>query len=66
MIGCAIAKYRMQQAKPSSGAWQELDNYYMPRTLAATHRLKRKFEAIDMEEGEDSLVILGRVDKAAD
>ena len=41
-------------------------NYYMPRTLAATHRLKREFEAIHMEEGEDPLVFLGRVDKATD
>ena len=35
-------------------------------TLAATHRLKREFEAIHMEEGENPLVFLGRVDKAAD
>ena len=38
----------------------------MPRTLAATHRLKREFEAIHMEEEEDPLVLLGRVDQAAD
>ena len=38
----------------------------MPRTLAATHRLKREFEAIHMQEGEDPPVFLGRVDKAAD
>ena len=38
----------------------------MPRTLAATHRLKREFEAIHMEEGDDPLVFLGRVDKVAD
>ena len=41
MTGYAIAEFRMQQAKSASGAWQELENYYMPRTLAATHRLKR-------------------------
>ena len=41
MTGYAIAEFRMQQAKSPSGAWQELENYYMPRTLAATHRLKR-------------------------
>ena len=39
MIGYAFAEFRMQQAKSPSGAWQELENYYMPRTLAATHRL---------------------------
>ena len=64
--GYAIAEFRMQQARPPSGAWQELEDYYMPSTLAATHRLKRRFEAIHMEEGEDPLVFLGRVDKAAD
>ena len=66
MTGYAIAEFRMQQAKSPSGAWRELENYYMPRTLAATHRLKREFEAIHMEEGEDPLVFIGRVDKAAD
>ena len=66
MTGYAIAEFRMQQAKSPSGAWQELENHYMPRTLAATHRLKRNFEAIHMEEGEDPLVFFGRVDKAAD
>ena len=66
MTRYAIAEFRMQQAKSPSGAWQELKNYYMPRTLAATHRLKREFEAIHMKEGVDPLVFLGRVDKAAD
>ena len=66
VTGYAIAELRMQQAKSPSGARQELENYYMPRTLAATHRLKREFEAIHMEEGEDPLVFLGRVDKPAD
>ena len=66
MTGYAIAEFRMQQAKSPSGAWQEQENYYMPRTLAATHRLKREFEAIHMEEGVDPLVFLGRVDKAVD
>ena len=66
MTGYAIAEFRMQQVKSPSSAWQELENYYMPRTLAATHRLKREFEAIYMEEGEDPLVFLGRVNKAAD
>ena len=42
MTGYAIAEFRMQQAKSSSGVWQELENYYMPRTLAANH-LKRNF-----------------------
>ena len=42
MTGYAFAEFRMQQAKSPSGAWQELENYYMPRTLAATHRLKRE------------------------
>ena len=38
----------------------------MPRTLAATQILKREFEAIHMEEGEDPRAFLGRIDKAAD
>ena len=66
MTGYAIPEFRMQQAKSPSGAWQEQENHYMPRNLAATHRLKREFEAIHMEEGVDPLVFLGRVDKAAD
>ena len=66
MTGYVIAEFRMQQAKSSSGAWRELENYFMPPTLAATHRLKREFEAIHMGEGEGPLVFLGRVDKAAD
>ena len=66
MTGYAIAEFRMQQAESRSGAWQELENHYMPRTLAETHRLKREFEVVHMEEGEDPLVFLGRVDKAAD
>ena len=35
MTGYAIAEFRMQQAKSPSGPWQELENYYMPRNLAA-------------------------------
>ena len=66
MTGYAFAEFRMQQAKSPSCAWQELENYYMPKTLAATHRLKREFETIRMAEGENPLVFLGRVDKAAD
>ena len=38
----------------------------MPKTIAATHRLKRKFETIRMTEGEVPLLFLGRVDQAAD
>ena len=66
MTGYDIPEFRMQQAKSPSGACQELENYYMPRILAATHRLKREFEATHMEEGEDPLVFLVGVDKAAD
>ena len=38
----------------------------MPKTLAATQRLTRELETIRMVEGEDPLLFLGRVDKAAD
>ena len=31
MTGHAIAEFRMQQAKSPSGAWRELENFYMPR-----------------------------------
>ena len=53
MTGYAFAEFRMQQAMSPSGAWQELEKYYMPTTIAATHRLKRDFETIRMTEGED-------------
>ena len=38
----------------------------MPKTMAATHRLKRDFETIRMIEGETPLLFLGRVDQVAD
>ncbi|CAN0550880.1 unnamed protein product, partial [Laminaria digitata] len=38
----------------------------MPKTREARRRLKLEFETIRMEEGEDPLDFLGRVDKAAD
>ena len=56
----------MQKAMSPSGAWEALRKHYMPKTLAATQRLKREFETIHMVEGEDPLLFLGRVDKAAD
>ena len=66
MTGYAIAEFHMQQSMSPSGAWQELKNCYMPKTLAATERLTKEFQAIHKEEGEDPLVFLGRVLKAAD
>ena len=44
MTGGAIAEFLMQKSKSLRGVWQELENYYMSRTLAATHRLKRDIE----------------------
>ena len=61
-----ICHCRVPHAASQVAYWrmEGVRNYYMPRTLAATPRLE--FEAIHMEEGEDPLVFLGRVDKAAD
>ena len=38
----------------------------MPKTLAATQRPKREFETICMAEGEDTRLLHGWVNKAAD
>ena len=65
MIGYPFAEFRMQQAMSPSCAWQELDKSDLPKTIATTHRLKMKLEKIRMTEGEDPLLFLGRVDKAA-
>ena len=62
MTGYAMAEFRMQKAMSPSGAWKELEDYYMPRTIAATHRLKREFETIRMVEDENPVLFLGRVD----
>ena len=51
MTGYAFAELRMQQAMSPSGAWQELEKYYMPKTIAATRRLSRVFETIRMTKG---------------
>ena len=66
MTGCSIAGFRVQKATSPSGAWEELEKHNMPKTLAATQRLKREFATMRMVEGEDPLLFLGRVDKAAD
>ena len=65
MTGYSIAEFRMQKAMSPSGAWEALQKH-MPKTLAATQRLKREFETIHMVEGEDPLLFLGKVNKAAD
>ena len=65
MIGYPFAEFRMQQAMSPSCVWQELDKSDLPKTIATTHRLKMKLEKIRMTEGEDPLLFLGRVDKAA-
>lgn len=41
-------------------------DYYMPKAIAATHRLEREFETVRMTEDENPLLTLGRVDEAAD
>ena len=43
----------------------ELEDYFMPRTIAVTYRLQREFKTIGMAENENPLLFLGRVDKAA-
>lgn len=50
MTGYSIAEFLMQKAMSPTGAWEELHKYYMPKTVPATHRLKREFETICMVE----------------
>ena len=38
-IGYAFAEFRMPEAMSPSGDWKELEDYYVPKTIAATHRL---------------------------
>ncbi|CAN0564227.1 unnamed protein product, partial [Laminaria digitata] len=66
ITGYPTVELEMQKAKSPSGAWQALEDFYMPKTREARRRLKLEFETIRMEEGEDPLDFLGRVDKAAD
>ena len=40
MTGYVIAEFRMQQAKPPSSIWQELESYYMSKALAALTDLR--------------------------
>ncbi|MEP4444541.1 MAG: hypothetical protein ABJ059_13970, partial [Hyphomicrobiales bacterium] len=66
MTGYDMAEFRMQKAMSPSGAWKELEDYYMPKTIASRHRLRREFDTIRMTEDENPLLFLGMVDKAAD
>ena len=66
MTGYAMAEFRMQKAVSPSGAWKELEDYYMTSTIAATHRLGRQFDPKRMAEDENPLLFLERADKAAD
>ncbi|CAN0551135.1 unnamed protein product [Laminaria digitata] len=66
ITGYPTVELEMQKAKSPSGAWQALEGFYMPKTREARRRLKLEFETIRVEEGEDPLDFLGRVDKAAD
>ncbi|CAN0169050.1 unnamed protein product [Laminaria digitata] len=64
MTDYGMVEFRMQEAMSPSGAWEALEEFYMPKTAAATHGLK-EFETIRMVEDGDPLLFLGRVDKAA-
>ncbi|CAN0528510.1 unnamed protein product, partial [Laminaria digitata] len=65
MTDYGMVEFRIQEAMSPSGAWEALEDFYMPKTVAATHGLKKEFETIRMVEDEDPLLFLGRVDKAA-
>ncbi|CAN0529868.1 unnamed protein product, partial [Laminaria digitata] len=65
MTDYGMVKFRMQEAMSPSGAWEALEDFYMPKTIAATHGLKKELETIRMVEDEDPLLFLGMVDKAA-
>ena len=66
MTEYSIAEFRMHKAMSPSRARVELQTYSMPKTLAATQRLKREFKTIRIVDGEDPQLFLGRVDKVAD
>lgn len=61
-----VIEFRFKQTMSPSGAWEAFFDFYMPRTLAAIHRLRREFEAVRVVEGEDPPWFLGRVGKATD
>ncbi|CAM9330932.1 unnamed protein product, partial [Laminaria digitata] len=65
MTDYGMVQFRMQEAMSPSVAWKALEDFHMPKTVAAKHRLKKEFETIRMVEDEDPLLFLGRVDKAA-
>ena len=64
MTGYTFAEFCMQQAMSPSDARQELEKYYMPKTIAATYHQKGNVR--QSEQGGDPLLFLGRVDQAAD
>ena len=41
-----IVEFRMPNAMSPSGAWKELDDPYIPKTITARHRLQREFDII--------------------
>lgn len=57
---------RMQQAMSPRGTWEASLEFYMRRTLATRHRVKKEFEPVRMIEGGDPPLFRGRVDKATD
>ncbi|CAM9658717.1 unnamed protein product, partial [Laminaria digitata] len=65
MTDYGMVEFRMQEGMSPSGACEALEDFYMPKTVAATHGLKKESETIRMVEDEDPLLFLGRVDKAA-
>ncbi|CAN0126352.1 unnamed protein product, partial [Laminaria digitata] len=66
ITGYPTVEFDKQKAKSPSGAWQALEDFYVPKIREARRRLKLEFETIRMVEGKDPLDFLGRVDKAAD
>ena len=66
MIGYPAIEFDMQKAKSLSGAWQALEDFYMPNTREAKRRLELEFETIRMVKGEGPLDSLSRVGKETD
>lgn len=66
MIGYPAIEFDMQKAKSLSGAWQALEDLYMPNTREAKRRLELEFETIRMVKGEGPLDSLSRVGKETD
>lgn len=52
ITGYPVVEFRVEKAKSPSCAWEELEDFYVPQTIAVRHRLKREFRTVRMMKGE--------------